>query len=178
MPILASEIVWRYSGGAANVDKNESYRGAMSTAGGGVITTATLNNLFDNVTGPESTTGMDDYRLIYLYNANNPATTNLTLTNTKVWIDQNTPSTDDFVEIWTTDSTAPIGSDSTISMTSENSTPGGFSATPNSAASPAVIGNIPAGSKKAIWIHRKVSPGAAAYTTNNFILGVSGETLA
>jgi len=174
LPILANQIVWRKSGGAANTANSESYHGAMSTASGGVITTATLNNLFDNVTGPESNIGMDDYRLIYIYNAN---TESLVFTNCKVWIEGNTPSADDFVEIWP-ESSAAIGSDSTLTPASENAAPAGSVFTQPTSASPVTIGNIPATSKKAVWIHRHVNAGAAAFTTNNFTLGISGETLA
>lgn len=45
MPIVAADIVFRYSGGAANVDPNASLGGARSTAGGGVIDNAVLHDL-------------------------------------------------------------------------------------------------------------------------------------
>ena len=164
------------SGGAANTDPLNSLGGAMSTAGGGVIVDNTLNNLFPNVTGPQSSAGATHFRLIYIFN--NHAT--LTFTNAKIWITSLTASADDEVDIGL--DPAAIGSDSAINVTETptgTSAPGGVTfSRPITEGTAITIGSIPAQSKKGIWIKRVVNAGANAYTNNSFQLQASGETLA
>ena len=95
MPIVASDIKFILSGGASNTDPNAALGGAISTAGGGVITTDTLNNLWDNVSGDEASAGDTEYRAIFIKNTHG----SLTLTGAKVWISSNTTSSDDTIEI-------------------------------------------------------------------------------
>jgi hypothetical protein len=148
----------------------------MSTVAGGIIADNTLNNLFPNVSGPQSTAGSTHFRCIYLFN--NHAT--LALTNAKIWIAQLTSSSDDEVAIGI--DPAAIGANSGINVTETDtgtSAPGGVTfSTVTSSGTALVIGDVPAQSKQALWIRRIVNAGAAAYTNNSFQLQVSGETLA
>ena len=64
MPISISDIKFLYSGGVANTNANLSLGGIPS---GTVITN---NTLFDNVTAVQSSSGMTDYRCIYVSNTN------------------------------------------------------------------------------------------------------------
>lgn len=147
----------------------------MSTAGGGIIADNTLNNLFPNVSGPQSTAGAIHHRCIYINNTHG----SLTLTNAKIWIAQLTASSDDEVDVGL--DPAAIGSDSTISVnetdTGTDTPPGVSYSRPTSSATAITIGDIPSGSKKAIWIRRTVNSGAAAFTNNSFQIQASGETL-
>lgn len=148
----------------------------MSTAGGGVIIDQTLNNLFPNITGPQSNAGATHFRCIYIYNAH----ATLTFTNAKIWIAQLTASADDEVDIGL--DPAAIGSDSAINVTESptgTSAPGGVTFTrPITEGTAITIGDIPALSKKAFWIKRVVNASANAYTNNSFKIQSSGETLA
>jgi len=150
----------------------------MSTVSGGIITDDVLNNLFPDVTGPQSTAGATHWRCIYIHN--NHAT--LTLTNAKIWIAQDTTSANDEIDI-ALDPVA-IGSNTAVTVTDTStgsSTPAGISipgTRPSSSGTALTIGDIPATSKKAMWVRRVVQAGASAYTNNNFQLQVSGETLA
>lgn len=70
-----------------------------ATHGGAIDTTATItdntiNNVFDNITNDERISGMTDYRKIFFRNENAD-----TYTYPKLWISQNTTSTDDTVSI-------------------------------------------------------------------------------
>jgi hypothetical protein len=83
MPIAASDIQFRLSGGAANVDPNLSLGGIISTAGGGAIADNVANNLWDDVTGDEAAAGDTEYRGIYIKNNHG----SLTLQGAVIWFD-------------------------------------------------------------------------------------------
>jgi hypothetical protein len=57
MPIVASDIHFRLSGGAGNSNVNASLGGAMSSTS---ITDNTQQNLFDDISGAESAAGEDE----------------------------------------------------------------------------------------------------------------------
>lgn len=63
-----ANIVLRLSGGATNTTPAYSIGGDMSTEVDGIVTSAVLNNLFDNVTKAENFAGHTDYRCIYVHN--------------------------------------------------------------------------------------------------------------
>ena len=70
MAIIASELHYRHSGGAGNSDPDASIGGAMSST---QITDDSDNNLFDDVTGDEASSGDTEYRGIYLYTVDSSA---------------------------------------------------------------------------------------------------------
>jgi hypothetical protein len=61
MPIAASDIQYRLSGGAANAVPDSSLGGAKSSV---QIVDNTDNNLFDDVSGAEHTAGRVEYRAV------------------------------------------------------------------------------------------------------------------
>lgn len=172
MPIVASDIQYRLSGGAANTSPAASLGGAISTAGGGLITTDTLNNVWDDVSGAESSSGDTEYRAIFVKNNHG----SLTLTGAKIWISSNTTSADDTIEI----ALAGEGINNTIeTVANESTAPTGetFSA-PTTFAGGLSLGNLAAGQAHGIWIKRIVSAAAAAANANPYTLSVQGETAA
>lgn len=165
MPIAASDIKFRLSGGAANADPNASLGGAKSA-------TEASTSLFDNVSSAESSAGHTDYRCIYVHNAH----ATLTLQGAKVWIQSNTPSPDTDVSV----ALAGEGVNGTAeTVANENTAPVGesFSAAATEGAALS-IGDIPAGQHQAVWVKRVVTAGAAAYTGDGFTLRVKGDTAA
>lgn len=172
MPIVASDIVYRLSGGTGNTDPNASIGGARSTAGGGVITTDTINNVWDNVAGADSAAGDIEYRCIYILNNHG----SLTLTAPVIWIDSNTASADTTVAI-AIGSSAVNGTETAVA--NENTAPSGptFS-TPTSFGAGLALGDLAAGAHKAVWIRRTVTAGAAAANNDAYVLKVQGETAA
>src|SRR3954451_24139296 len=92
MPIGATDIKYRLSGGAANSNVNASLGGAKSSV---EIVDNVDNNLFDDVTGDQHAAGLTEYRCIYVHNAH----TTLTLTTAKVWRSLHTPGADTVVAI-------------------------------------------------------------------------------
>lgn len=170
MPIVDTDIDLRLSGGAANANANASLGGAKSSA---VIIHNVLNNLWDNVSGLESGSGDTEYRCVYVHNDH----ATLTMINTKVWISALTSSSDDEVDIGL--GTSAIGTGDEQLVANENTAPTGVTfSRPTNSGTAIVIGDIPPGQHKAIWIRRTVNAGAAAYTNNQYTLEVECETLA
>jgi hypothetical protein len=156
---MAASVRFRLSGGASNTSPAAALGGAMSTAAGGIITDNAANNVFDDVSGAESAAGDTEYRCIYVENNGDQ-----TLQNAVLWIATLSANSD--VDEAVGLDPAAIGSDSTTTIANENTAPAGVTFTQGTAidskAEGLAIGNIPAGSKKAFWIKRIVSAGAAA----------------
>lgn len=172
MAIQSTDIVYRLSGGAANTDKNASLGGAMSTAAGGIITPGAANNVWDDVSGAEAAAGDIEYRCIYVTNTHG----SLTLQNSVVWIDALTTSASTEFDIAL--DPAAVGANATASSADENTAPTGGTVTftrPTTKGGGLSIGDIPAGSKKAIWLRRTVTAGASAASDTGSIR-VEGDT--
>jgi hypothetical protein len=157
VPITTTDIEFRLSGGPANTAPLSSLGGAMSTAGGGVITSGVANNLWDDVTGAQSAAGLVEYRAFYVRNNHG----SLTWQSVMFWIDALTTSADTEFDV----GLATEGVNTPIAQTlgSETSVPSGVTFTrPTTKAGGLAIGNIPAGQFKGLWIKRTVNAGAAA----------------
>jgi hypothetical protein len=75
MAIVAADIEFRMSGGAANTDVNAALGGAMSTVGGGLIATNVLNNDMDDMTSAEAAAGRIIYHCYFLKNTHSTLST-------------------------------------------------------------------------------------------------------
>lgn len=108
-----------------------------------------------------------EFRAVYLHNANSTAT----MYNVKVWIVSDTPGMD-VINIGLGTS-AIGGTEQTIA--NENTAPSGvtFSA-PTSFTTGLLIGNIPAGSHKAIWIRRNVPADSTLFANDFYVLQFRG----
>lgn len=169
MPIVAADIDFHLSGGAANSDVNASLGGAISSV---EITDASLHNLFDLVASAEASAGDTEYRCIYVKNAHDT----LALQNAKVWIQTQTPSDDTAIAI----ALAGEGVNGTAESVADESTApvGETFSSPTTEGTALSIGNIPAGQHIAIWIRRTVSADASAYNSDSVVLRVAGDTAA
>lgn len=162
MPIDASEVQYRLSGGAANSNPAASLGGAKSSVAAGA-------SIFDDVSSAEAAAGRVEYRLVYVHNAD-PA---LTLIGAKVWIQTQTPSADTDAAI----GLAAAGLNGTeTAVANETTAPAGvtFSQPANFAAG-LTLGDIPAGQHYGVWVRRTVNAGAAA-VADSFGLRVQGDT--
>lgn len=173
MPIVTADIEFRLSGGAANTAPNSSLGGAMSTVAGGLIADAVANNLWDDVSGAESTAGDTEYRAFYVQNQHDT----LTLQSAFFWISSDTTSADTDFEIGL--ATEAVGVAIAETIANENTAPTGvtFSNTAVSKATGLSIGNIPGNSYKGLWIKRVVTAGAAAASDTGTVR-VEGDTAA
>ncbi|MEW8494254.1 MAG: hypothetical protein AB2604_10650 [Candidatus Thiodiazotropha taylori] len=168
MAVLATDIDFHLSGGAANADPNASLGGAISN---NQITSGALHNLWDIVSGAESSAGDTEYRCIYV--RNNSAQT---LFNAHVYVSTESPSvgSDELIGLGTS---AVNGVEQTVA--DESSAPAGVAfSQANGVGNALAIGDIPAGQHKAIWIQRDISIGAAAYNNDGPTLTVGGDTAA
>lgn len=168
MPITATDIVFRLSGGASNSSGDAALGGAISNN----AVSSSVNALFDYVSGDESATGDTEYRCVYVRNSH----ASLTLYGAKVWIASNTPSADTEAAIGLGTS-AINGTEQTIA--NENTAPAGvtLSLSANEAAA-LTIGDLAPGAHKAVWVRRVVTAGAAAYNNDGITLTVKGDTAA
>lgn len=163
MPIVASDIKYRLSGGGSNTDQNLSLGGVISS-------TDASASIFDNVGSAEAAAGDTEYRCVYVKNNHG----SLTLTAPKVWIQANTPSGDTSVEI-SLGTSAVNGTEQTV--VDENTSPTGtsFSSAANEGAGLS-LGDLAPGATKAVWVKRIVTAAAAA-ANDSFTLRVKGDTL-
>lgn len=182
MPIVSGDIKYKLStksGAAGNslaqADINASLGKYISTT---EITAATLNNLFDNVTGSENATNAVEYRCIFVHNTHGT----LALENAGIYVSSQVAggTTLDIA----VDNLAPsaIGSSSAQAFEAANSTtsPGGsagaFSA-PTTALTALALGTIPAGFCKAVWV-RRTAANTVAVDNDGGTFVVTGDTAA
>ena len=170
MPITASEIEYRLSGGAANTSPDAALGGAMSTAGGGLITSGALNNLFDNVSGAEASAGDVEYRGIYIRNTHG----SLTWQDVKVWVKTLTSSAGTELDIALADEGVNVAMET---IADETTAPTGPTFTrPTSKGTGLDAGDIPAGQFKGVWIRRTIPAGASATASESVGLNLAFDS--
>jgi hypothetical protein len=169
MAIVATDIKFYHSGGASNSDPNASLGGVVSSV---EITDNTLHNLFDKVSGDESSAGDTEYRAFFV--KNNHGT--LTLENAYAWVLTNTPGGDS-VEIGKEASSGSskqtIGNESTAPSSPTIT----FAACATKGAGLS-LGNLAPGVVYMIWVKRIVPASCAVYDNNYFEIKVEGDTAA
>jgi hypothetical protein len=169
MPIVAADIATRYSGGAGNASASASLGGVMSST---AFADNDPNNLWDDVTGAESSAGDVEHRAFYVRNGH----ATLAWQSVFYWIDALTTSTSTEFDI----ALASEAVNTAIAQTlaGEGSVPSGVTFTrPTSKATGLSIGNIPATQFKGLWIRRTVTAGAAAIADTGSIR-LEGDTAA
>lgn len=137
------------------------------------LTSNSLHNLFDAVSGAEASAGDTEYRAFYIKNEH----ATLTWQNVKVWIQSNTTSTDDTLTIGL-DLAGVISTGAGDSIADESTAPDPavtFS-TADGVGNALTIGDMAAGSYILIWVKRVVSSSAAAVSANAATLGWTGDT--
>jgi hypothetical protein len=175
MAIVAADIVKRLSvvTGSAGDSTAGTPAGSLGKyVATTVITDATLNNIFDDVTGAEAAAGSTEYRCLFVLN--NHAT--LTYQGATVTILSQT-ALGGLIDI-AIDNIAVSAKGSASAqaalIANETTAPTGVSAF---TAGPHTIGDIAPGQVKGIWLRRTVSPGAAGLNPDGVILRFSGDTL-
>lgn len=174
MAIVAADIQYRFSVAAATGDSSAGT--AAGSLGDQVSTTqltdATLNNLFDDVSGSESAAGDVEYRCIFVLNNHG----SLTLQNATVAVQSQTTGGGS-IDIATDNiavSAKGSGSAQAAVIANESATPSGVSAF---GAGPLALGDIGPGQVKGVWVRRTVTAGASALNPDGAILRVTGDTL-
>lgn len=183
MAITATDILWKYSVSAAA--GNTTAGTAAGSLGDQISTTqitdASLNALFDDVTGDENAaSAVVDYRCIFIHN--NHAT--LAWQNVVVWFSADVANGVDVALGIDTTAASAVGSASAqaVAIASETTTPAGITFT-NYASGSAVdvkarglsLGTLNAGQCRAIWI-RRTSANRAALANDGCTIRAEGDT--
>jgi hypothetical protein len=180
MAIADTDIQYRFSVAAAAGDTTA---GTAATSLGDQcsttqVTTATLHNLFDKITGPENAASEAEYRCFFVYNAH----ATLTWENVVVWLSSEVGG--GAVAAIALDDIAPVDVDSASpqadTIADENTAPGagvGAFSSPTSKATGLVIGDIPADACKAIWV-RRTAANTIAVNNDGVTIRCEGDTAA
>lgn len=177
MAITSSDIVYRLSVVAAAGDTTA---GTPATALGDqvsttAITTATLNNLFDDVSGAEAAAGDVEYRCIFVLN--NHASLTLQAANCYITSQTAGGGTIDIGLDPAAVSAKGSASAQAATIANESSAPAGVTFSSPTSGAPLTIGDMAPGQVKGIWLRRTVTAGAGALNPDGVIIGVTGDTL-
>jgi len=169
MPIVASDLKIRLSGGASQSNPNLSLGGVKSSV---EVVDNTLHNLFDIVDGTESQAGDTEYRGIYLHNGH----ATLTAQNVRIYFSSPTTSANDEWDM----ALAGEGLNATMeTIATEQAAPVGETFTrPTTYAGGLNAGNIPPGQHYGIWFKRVVNAGASAIDNNSITVNYDCDTAA
>lgn len=178
MAITASDILFKFSvktGSAGN-----STAGSASGSLGKYISTTqitdnTLNNLFDDISGSENAASTVDYRCIFIHNNHG----SLTYQNAVVYLSAEVSGGASIAVAVDSVAASAVGNASAqaLEVTNETTAPAGplsFSS-PTTAGTGLSLGNIAAGSCKAIWI-RRTAANSSAKDNDGVTIAVSGDT--
>jgi hypothetical protein len=149
MPIAASDIDLRLSGGAGNPSATTSLGGAKSSVAAG-------SSVFGSFLASEAAAGRTEYRCLYVHNGHST----LTAENVRAWVSSNTPGAQTTIDIGV-GSSAVNGVEQVTGNEIVVPTGVTFYAASTLAAALA-LGNIPPGQHRAIWLRLTVTAGAAA----------------
>jgi hypothetical protein len=165
MAIIATDIHYRLTGGSGNADPTLSLGGVASTA------TDAGANIFPDVTGTQSASGITQYRGVSLKNAHG----SLTWQNVVVWVSTDTPSADTDVDV-TVAAEAVNVTQATIANETTAPATVTFTNVAVSFATGLAVGNIPFSQFRGIWLKRVVNAGAAAFA-DSATWTAQGDTL-
>lgn len=175
MPIAPTDIALRLSvktGSAGDTTASSEATSLGKYVSSTVITTAQLNNLFDDVTGSESAAGDVEYRCFFVIN------NNATLTAQNATIEVLSQTAGGGTVDLATDNIAVSAKGSSSAqaaeIANEQTAPTGTSAF---GAGPLALGNLAPGQVKAVWARRTVTAGAAATDPDGLVVRVNVDTL-
>ncbi len=182
MAITSSDLLFKYTGSGSASNPELSLGGTISS---NTIPSGTDNNLFDDVTGDESYSGVQHYRAIGIHNSNS---THI-LMNAKLWITGYSRATSNYDVIYFgTERPSGTGGnpDGTIqTIGSETIAPSGITWKEEGSPSDTInlsgkdyVGSIGPNDWSGIWLQRSIPPGAVAYNNRSCTLRVQGETSA
>jgi hypothetical protein len=178
--LSSTDIVFYYTAGASGAANNTLALGGTISATN-TVPDNTANNVFDDVTGDESTSGTIEYRAIAIKDTHASAD----MLNAKVWITGYVRAASNYdvmsfalakptgttIELIANCYAAPtaaqftVATGSTVAFTAEGSP-----------SSTLTYGTNPAGSWFGLWLRRSVPAGAAAYSNRAVTIQVQCET--
>lgn len=174
MPVGSSDIELRYSGGSGNTAPGSALGGAMSTAGGGTVDTAVKNDLFDDVSASEASSGDTEYRGIYVSVVSGATGT---LTDARIYHSADSGNSSDVIDIAIADEAVNVSMET---IANESTAPTGptFSHPTNYAGGIQLNGGtgLAANDERGVWVRRTISASAPSGSISN-TLKVEGTTV-
>jgi len=166
---MAANLVLRLTGGASNTDPNASLGGVMSST---ELQDGVLNNLYDNVSPEEASSGITDYRALDVYNAGDA-----TSTSVSIFLSSETPSSDTSIDLGYDSANSPHASDASLPTIADETTEPTDGTNPISfshytSSTKLSLPDIPAGQAVRIWVKRIVTAGATNMSGDNFTIRV------
>jgi len=181
MPITSSDLLYKYTGTAGTTNPETALGGSLSL---NTIPSGVANNIFDNVTGDEASSGIQHFRAIGIHNT---IATHVWM-NTSIRVDGYTraASNNDVIYFGVEKPSGTIGNPlGTISTIAAETVNPGVSWTAEGAPSAwvAISGasftnSIGVDDWAGIWLQRSVPAGAAAFSNRACTVKVQGETSA
>jgi hypothetical protein len=157
MVVEAIDIEFRLSGGQSNFVPDDSLGGQISND---QISYSIIENLFDNVSSGEASSGDTEYRCYYIINTSDTDSADFA-----VYIGVETPSADTQIDIGLDPAGVGDGISTGVATTiaNESTAPAGVTFShPTDVGSALSIGTLGPGDAQAIWVKRVVSSSAAS----------------
>lgn len=175
--IIPSDILLKYATTAGSAG-NSGTGSASGSLGKYISTTnipdATVNAVFDDISGAENAASAVDYRCVFVHNSNGANA----LENTVVWLSAEVSGGANISIGADPTAASAIGSTGAqaVQIATETTAPAGVSfSAPTSAGSGVSLGTIPTGQCKAFWVRRTAS-NSAAKTGDGVTFTVTGDT--
>jgi len=180
VPISSSDILFKLAvttGSAGNTtaqaNPNNSLGKYISTT---QVVDATLNALFDDISGDENAASTVDYRCVFVHN--NHAT--LTLQGPKLWVSAEVAGGADVAIGLDTTAASAVGASPAQALTIANelTAPAGVTfSTPTTKGTGLSVGDLGPGQVKAFWV-RRTATNSAAINNDGATFSVEGDTAA
>lgn len=178
MPVASSDVLLKYStkvGAAGNANAGTAAGSLGKYISTTQITDATLNNLFDDISGTENAASTVDYRCIFVHNAHGSIQWQSVVAyllsevaggaNIAIGVDPTAA---------TVIGSAPVQA---VEVANETTAPAGVSfSSPVTSGTGIALGNIDAGKCRAIWIRRTATV-SAALNNDGVTLRFQGNSL-
>lgn len=175
MAIVPTDLILRLSTTAGSAGDSTAGTPAGSLgkyAASTALTTATLFNLFRQITAAEALAGIVLYRCVFLLN--NHATLTLQTPNVSVQSQTASGGTYDLATDGTAVSAKGSAGAQAVTIASETTAPSGTSAF---GAGPLTIADLAPGQVKGVWVRYTVPAASAAINPDGVIIAASGDTL-
>lgn len=180
MPITSAQIIFKLStksgtagSSQAQADPNQSLGSYVSTT---EIVDATLNNLFDDVSGDENAASDVEYRCYFVVNTH----PSLTLQSPVAWLSSEVAGGADAAIGIDATATTPSGFNGVqaSSVVDESTAPAAVSfSSPTTKGGGLALSDLPASGVKAIWV-RRTANNTAALNNDGVTIRVEGDTAA
>lgn len=178
MPIVSADIKLKFSttaGAAGNLNAGTPAGSLGKYISTTEIVDNTLHNLFDVVSGDENAASNAEYRGIFIHNAH----ATLTLQNTKVYLAAETAGGAAIAIGVDPTAASAIGAAPVQALTiaNEDTAPAGVAfSSPVNIGAAIVLGDIPPGQTKAVWV-RRTPANTTALANDGVTLRIQGESL-